>query len=283
MRIWIPLITTLTWVAFTACSESEDIPSDLDPVVGAGDSGSTGGATADPGNPVDSGSGDSGPQSDTGSGTGGTGGGASTPDATVPLGPKCSTGGQCADNNSCTEDLCLMPIGFCTNEAFVGATDCDDGRACTVGDQCVSGQCVGTNNCNNSEACMATGLCGVCESNEECDTGNPCTQDSCESGKCLILPREGSCEDGIACTTGETCNNGDCIGGTPDSTRCDDGDDCTNDVCSATGCSYNVTAGPCSDGVSCHTGMCQDGICITESNCPDGGLCNPASDSCLYE
>ena len=77
-----------------------------------------------------------------------------------------------------------------------------------------------------------------------CDDGNPCTIDQCSpAGECSFLPHDGACDDGNKCTLGENCSTGTCSGGAP--TDCDDGEDCTEDICLATqGCVYNALTGP---------------------------------------
>jgi hypothetical protein len=71
---------------------------------------------------------------------------------------------------------------------------CDDADACTTGDFCTAGACVGT-----AISCP--------------DDGNACTDDVCVSatGACGV-PRSGTCDDGDACTTGDVCTDGTCAG-----------------------------------------------------------------------
>ncbi len=58
----------------------------------------------------------------------------------------------CFDGNPCTSDSCDSTTGACN---FVNNTlACDDGSACTSGDTCSAGSCVGTTvNCNDSNVC----------------------------------------------------------------------------------------------------------------------------------
>jgi len=70
-----------------------------------------------------------------------------------------------------------------------------------------------------------------CVQDTDCNDGNPCTNDTCESGKCVYSSINGiSCDDGNPCTINDTCSNGQCAG-TPKS--CDDGNFCTADSCDA--------------------------------------------------
>jgi hypothetical protein len=71
---------------------------------------------------------------------------------------------------------------------------CDDADACTTGDLCTAGACLGTR-----IGCP--------------DDGNPCTDDVCVSptGVCGVQ-RTGACDDQDACTTGDACTAGVCGG-----------------------------------------------------------------------
>lgn len=76
----------------------------------------------------------------------------------------------CNDGNLCTDDSCIAPAG-CSNEPNANA--CNDNSACTIGDQCSQGSCVGVpvvcddgNYCNGAETCNPTTGCVI--------PGNPC-------------------------------------------------------------------------------------------------------------
>jgi hypothetical protein len=71
-----------------------------------------------------------------------------------------------------------------------------------------------------------------CMAAKECDDGNPCTEDTCESGVCSYSnATDGTpCPDSSACNGDETCDgHGVCRAGKAKSI--DDGDPCTLDVC----------------------------------------------------
>jgi hypothetical protein len=85
---------------------------------------------------------------------------------------------------------------------------CDDGDACTTGDHCQSGSCVGTP--------------------VDCDDLNDCTQDICSGGSCSHGFVPGPCDDGSPCTDPDTCSGGVCHPGP----FCSGGDQC----CSTFGC-----------------------------------------------
>src|SRR5712691_11613378 len=155
----------------------------------------------------------------------------------------------------------------------------------------------------------------TCQSNADCNDGDPCTDDTCDpQNGCFHTNNTASCDDGDACTVNDTCNAGVCAGQTaPDGTSCDDGnacdgsetcqagicspgtpldcDDqnaCTADSCNPVGgCQHTAVldATPCSDGNACTVGdACQAGACVSTpaadgTACTDDNACTIA-DSC---
>ena len=89
--------------------------------------------------------------------------------------------------------------------------------------------------------------CSSMPASEDCDDGNPCTDDSCEDGVCsYAFASEGTpCPDASACNGAETCDGkGVCVAGTPQ--ILDDGDPCTLDVCDPkTGATTHPTSPAC--------------------------------------
>jgi MYXO-CTERM domain-containing protein len=91
---------------------------------------------------------------------------------------------SCDDGNPCTDDFCDAAAGGC--RYVNNAAPCSDGNACTAGDQCAGGICVGGpplscddgNPCNGVETCHPAAGCqpGV---PLNCSDGDPCTFDSC--------------------------------------------------------------------------------------------------------
>jgi hypothetical protein len=51
-----------------------------------------------------------------------------------------------------------------------------------------------------------------CVSAQECDDGNPCTQDSCVSNSCSRVPTNAMCDDANPCTVRDRCQEGACFG-----------------------------------------------------------------------
>ncbi len=184
---------------------------------------------------------------------------ADTPDAqdadvAIPCVPT-----DCNDANPCTDDKCVAGTG-CTHTN--NTATCDDGKACTSGDTCTEGSCLGAT--------------------ETCSDGDDCTIDSCDGkGGCVFTPTKGACSTGDLCVTGATCQSGTCAGG--QAANCDDNNGCTTDSCvSATGCKHVNIAKSCDDGNVCTSGdTCSGGTCVgaTSANCDDGNQCT--TDSCL--
>ncbi len=155
-----------------------------------------------------------------------------------------STGAKdCADDNPCTEDSC-DPVDGCEHVPLSGGP-------CLVTSACEPGTCT-------------EGVC-VVPFGADCDDGNPCTLDTCESREvgCGHTPLDGPpCDDGSACTLDDRCVAGQCVGEPP---NCNDGNICTLDGCDAvTGCWHDPTDNACcEDGVS----ICDDGDICTDDGC----------------
>jgi hypothetical protein len=202
--------------------------------------------------------------------------------------------------------------GFAPDPANDGAP-CDDDDACTVGETCSGGQCLGGTpaNCNDGNECTddwcdpATG-CAHGNANKECQDGdvctvgdlcvdsqcqpgapldcdddNVCTDDSCDPATgCLHAANTLPCDDGTACTVGDLCANKACKPGTP--LDCDDENPCTDDSCDPVeGCLNVANALPCDDEDACTVGdLCSGGTCVPgePADCDDDNLCT--TDSC---
>jgi hypothetical protein len=137
----------------------------------------------------------------------------------------------CDDQNACTEDTCNSADGRCDSTAVEDGTLCDFDGFRSI---CISGICQ-----------------PECETAEECDDDNECTEDRCANGVCELVP-------------------------ITDGTECDDGNECTDDMCA-----NGVCAGtPVEDGTACRDeqGTCQGGTCISgllwPINCVPGESCD---------
>jgi hypothetical protein len=167
--------------------------------------------------------------------------------------------------------------------------NCDDKNACTT-DTCVSGKCVHANAdgivCWNQDACTAGEKCsgGQCVGGKivkDCNDDNPCTTDGCVNSNCNHANNGNGCDDGNGCTVGDNCSGGSCKAGAPK--KCDDGNPCTSDACVGGSCAHQFTGGKCDDGDACtiddvcSAGNCQgddkdcdDGLACTDDSCADG-------------
>lgn len=166
-------------------------------------------------------------------------------DAGVCVGSSCLSVCEavgCDDSNACTSDVCEPSTGACTYEAAPEGTPCDAGGAPGF---CTSGICV--------ESALCQGV--------DCNDGNPCTNDSCDpqDGLCDNDPVQGS----VGCDFGGL--SGICLDGVCESEcaliDCDDGDDCTADICDPVTLACTNDTAP--DGTFCDSGYgrCQTGVC----------------------
>jgi len=84
----------------------------------------------------------------------------------------CTVDGDCSDANPCTDDACVA--GHCATTP--NAAPCDDGDLCTSNDVCADRRCGGQ------------AVAGCCLSDCDCDDGNACTDDACNTstGSCVV-------------------------------------------------------------------------------------------------
>ena len=124
-----------------------------------------------------------------------------------------------------------------------------------------------------------------CEITADCDDGNPCSGQVCSTGLCSYGPIAGCCTHDLECPFGWMCEGDSCVQcGT--AAECDDGDECTTDICTVDGlCEHlaidgccNVDA-DCDDGLFCTTDSCdpQTHAC-THADSPDPQCCNVTAD-----
>jgi len=133
-----------------------------------------------------------------------------------------------------------------------------------------------------------------CRDSSECDDDNECTEDACATyGACIDTPvaNETPCDFGGLpglCVSGVCMDAMLCEG-----VGCDDGDECTDDVCDpANGACINAAAADntvCDfDGLPglCMSGACMDARLCDGVDCDDGiecteDICNPADGACI--
>ncbi len=149
--------------------------------------------------------------------------------------------------------------------------DCtdDDGDACNGVPVCVDGECV-----------LTPDNAVICDSGAD----TACLKAVCQPiiGGCEPKPvADGSpCSDNNACTDSDGCLAGSCMAGVL--LACDDGNLCTDDVCSPeTGCLFTANLDSCDDGDACTVGdSCDEGQCVAggAKDCNDNNVCT--DDSC---
>ena len=220
---------------------------------------------------------------------------------------------SCPGDGLCNISSCEPTSGACTPVDTTGFP-CDDGNPCTGEDVCEATQCIGI-----------PGPCPTCQANADCepfDDGDKCNGvPICAGGECvadastisdcsvlsttpcteaICLPESGACTvvnltDGVPCDQDSLCSSegfcaqGTCIG---TDTECDDGNICTNDICSdILGCVYQpVSDVICDDGEPCTSpDTCVGGDCvgIPALDCDDGDQCtidscNLEANTCIY-
>jgi hypothetical protein len=162
----------------------------------------------------------------------------------------CTASDQCHDVGTCDTST-----GLCSNPAKADGFPCDDGSACTAGDQCIGGTCAPGPSCPAPDDCHDVGTCA----------GNTCTYPVFEDGRVCQLAGQtvgqfGHCCAGGACLA--CCSDSDCE---PPAT-CGGGG--TPNVCGTAGGGNCAALGhACSVPTDCCSGVCceSDGahICCT--------------------
>jgi hypothetical protein len=200
-----------------------------------------------------------------------------------------------SDENPCTEpEGTCSAAGACEPTLIEGCcltdAECDDGNLCDGADFCVDNSCVSGKavECPAHDACVLS-VClpatGACTQEEvDCDDGDACTVDSCDSGhgceharlkNCCLS--DADCDDGDSCTQ-DTCNGNRCentptaehvacfeltgceLDGTGiyEDVDCDDGDHCTADSCDESGACLNEPVGTLPIDEDCSNGIDDD-------------------------
>ena len=198
----------------------------------------------------------------------------------------------CSSESDTGSNTSKADAGADSGICAVNGAACDDGNACTTGDQCAGGQCKGsaklcddglactTDSCDPAKGCaisVGAGLCavdGTCPAAGAIKPGNPCLV--CDPAKDGVgwSNAATACDDNSVCTLGDTCANGAC-GGT--ALNCDDKNPCTVDTCDTKlGCQHAAASGPCDDGNPCTSGdYCAANLChgATATDCDDKDIC----------
>jgi len=79
-------------------------------------------------------------------------------------------------------------------------------------------------------ACVLDPASVRCDTEQDCDDSDPCTDDSCDNGQCHHLQNTATCDDGLYCTIEDACDGlGQCTG---QNRNCESNDNvCTKNVC----------------------------------------------------
>lgn len=215
---------------------------------------------------------------------------------------ECREDADCSDADEATSDLCVGGSCVFTSISPTCPADFDGNGDVRVPDLLVLlgawGQNPGHPADLDGDGVIGTadliillgkwGPCSAvpaCLSDEDCDDGDVCTDDTCDTGSCQQVNNAATCDDGDACTDGDTCTDGLCGGTT---IQCDDGDLCTDDSCNpVTGCVFDPIN--CTDGNACTDDSCDPATgCVNEAiDCDDSvactsDSCNPAS-GCVHD
>jgi len=149
--------------------------------------------------------------------------------------------------------------------------------------------CPDADHCNGVEICKG----GACVPGQalECEDGDPCTTDACESAVgCVFtqLPDGSPCDNDNLCDGRETCIRGNCREGNPPD--CNDQNPCTDDYCAPSlGCQHDnrPDSSECGTG-NCGLSTCMNGVCELQDPdyCTDDNLCTwdqcDAIEGCIH-
>lgn len=199
----------------------------------------------------------------------------------VVLGPLDGPG--CAAGEACVEETCVaMDSGVPDG----GGDSGDDGGA----EAGLDGGIDGGRDGGDLDAGLDAGTDGGSDAGQDagfdggpmcgtCDDSNPCTDDACTFAGCVYTPDDtntcggGVCQGGTCCTgcwDGSSCQSGSAVTACGDDgaacVSCNDGNPCTDDFCTLSGCVHVSN-----DANTCGGGTCRDGACCT--GCWDGAAC----------
>ncbi len=182
------------------------------------------------------------------------------------------------------------PFDSSVANGCANSLECNDGVACTL-DDCVGGKCefkykaycCGNDlECAPNLNCLGIGTydakCSACLSNADCDDGDPCTNNVCDTSdfvgkcsfpkpdpECCTQPTD-ACDDGKACTL-DSCDVAakKCKHAKIPDTCCTDSDCAAPDICSVAAC------------VDAECRFAKDqfkpGCCQTDVDCDIGNFC----------
>ncbi|MBI2898174.1 MAG: hypothetical protein HYY06_31785 [Deltaproteobacteria bacterium] len=135
------------------------------------------------------------------------------------------------------KDTLPGPADAWTGGTCESARDCDDGFHCNGTERCENGYCRPGEavRCDDRVACTRDACdetadrCQSTPTHAACPEGMCDAQDGCGEGD--ACGEDSDCDDGVFCNGEEKCGeNGACVAGA--AVTCDDGNDCTRDLCS---------------------------------------------------
>ncbi len=174
-------------------------------------------------------------------------------------------GQACADSNACTLDQCSNTTGGCTHTSVSGP--CNDGNACTTGEQCLGGVCSSGSplSCDDKDACTT----------DACDPAKGCVHAAianCVTAACGKDPNNtcsGKCGQASgmfnACSCATDCKS--------KGTCCGDYDACACATSTPPTCGAdptNTCKGKCTTDTQCTSMICQS---VPQFCAPDWAAC----------
>ena len=201
--------------------------------------------------------------------------------------PVCYT--SCNISNA---DVNCVEGAICVNGSCVSFSAADNGSACELDGDCLSGHCGDGICCAAGECCVTAVDCSdECSANVQCGSNNQCFStklgcgiadtnglDTCSGDS--LCDGAGSCVNvttcaeqsvlfgasgGYTCTTGAVTEN--CFADCTSSAQCGVGTQCVDGECLA------PSGGTCTGDGDCVTGHCSNGVC-----CASGECCTENSD-----
>jgi hypothetical protein len=188
-------------------------------------------------------------------------------------------------------DACIPLSGLQPGGEHEWYVDVSNGAEWTTGQRwnfSSNGSCSSATDCEDGNPCTTDGcetltcarvpLPDCCQTDQDCDDDNFCTDDICTDNECSHIDHSRACSDQDPCTSGDVCEAGSCVG-VP--LACDDGNACTTDSCLDGDCvfSYQPQATCCLTSDDCN-----DGNPCTLDTCDGSGDClnDPIPDCCFH-
>jgi len=224
-----------------------------------------------------------------------------------------SSGGTTPGNDNGGEGI-TASCGNGTCETGEDCANCAADCACTTGQTCQNGVCLGISSCGNAKCETDKGEnCSTCPDDCACANGK-----ICNNGKCIVASKCGNgtcdadencstCAADCACTNGQKCYNNACCtpktcndlaldcghgndacGGSLDCGKCDQGKVCAGGKCIVASkcgngtCDADENCSTCAADCACVNGqICYNKACCTPKTCADIGLeCGTGDDTC---